>query len=160
MKKLIYVSAAAGILAFGGIVLADSNDSLQNTAPAVQNFQDGASSNNGTGNLNTGAASESETAQVAPIEQQSTGNGQQLIGKQQAIEAAKSAAPGKIDDVELEKEDGWAYYEVELEDRKTDYDVIVDAADGTVVSVESDDDNHNDDNDHDDYDDDDDNDDD
>ncbi|WP_167399193.1 PepSY domain-containing protein [Planococcus maitriensis] len=148
MKKLIYVSAAAGILAFGGIVLADS----ENTAPAVQKFQDAASSNNGTGNLNRGAAPESKTAQVAPIERQSTGNGQQLIGKQQAIEAAKSAAPGKIDDVELEKEDGWAYYEVELEDGKTDYDVIVDAADGTVVSVESDDDNHNDDNDHDDYD--------
>lgn len=138
MKKLIYVSAAAGILAFGGIVLADSNDAgekleLQNVQ-GEQPFDDDATATS-NGQSPAGAVlAESNSPEKAE------GNGQQFIEKQQAIEAAQSAAPGKVEEVERENDDGWVYYEVELEDGKTDYDVIVDAADGTVVSVEVDDD--------------------
>ncbi|MDE4086211.1 PepSY domain-containing protein [Planococcus maritimus] len=153
MKKLIYISAAAGILAFGGIVLADSNDAgekieMQNVQSG-QPFEDDAADNSNGQSASGSVMAESNTPEKAE------GNSQQFIGKQQAIEAAQNAAPGKVEDIERESEDGWVYYEVELEDGKTDYDVIVDAADGTVVSVESDDDDYDDDkDDDDDYDDD------
>ncbi|MDE0582692.1 PepSY domain-containing protein [Planococcus sp. A6] len=137
MKKLIYVSAAAGILAFGGIVLADTDDTgAELEAQNVQSeklFEDSEDRSNGQ------SADGAVTAEASSKEQAGT-NGQKFIGKQQAIEAAQNAAPGKVEEVERENDDGWVYYEVELEDGKTDYDVIVDAADGTVVSVESDDD--------------------
>lgn len=137
MKKLIYVSAAAGILAFGGIVLADTDDTgAELEAQNVQGeklFEDSEDRSNGQ------SADDAVTAEASAKEQSGT-NGQAFIGKQQAIEAAQSAAPGKVEEVERENDDGWVYYEVELEDGKTDYDVIVDASDGTVVSVESDDD--------------------
>ncbi|WP_434399590.1 PepSY domain-containing protein [Planococcus sp. 11815] len=137
MKKLIYVSAAAGILAFGGIVLADTDDTgAEWEAQNVQSeklFEDSEDRSNGQ------SADGAVTAEASAKEQAGT-NGQEFIGKQQAIEAAQNAAPGKVEEVERENDDGWVYYEVELEDGKTDYDVIVDAADGTVVSVESDDD--------------------
>lgn len=137
MKKLIYVSAAAGILAFGGIVLADTDDTgAELEAQNVQGeklFEDSEDRSNGQ------SADDTVTAEASAKEQSGT-NGQAFIGKQQAIEAAQSAAPGKVEEVERENDDDWVYYEVELEDGKTDYDVIVDAADGTVVSVESDDD--------------------
>lgn len=154
MKKLIYISAAAGILAFGGIVLADSNDAgekleLQNVQ-GEQPFDDDAAATSNGQSPATAVMAESNTLEKAE------GNRQQFIGKQQAIEAAQNAAPGKVEDIEREREDGWVYYEVELEDGKTDYDVIVDAMDGTVVSVESDDDDDYDDDDYDDDDDDDD----
>lgn len=138
MKKLIYISAAAGILAFGGIVLADSNDVGEKIE--MQNVQSGQPfEDDGAGNSNGQSAAGSVMAESNTPEK-AEGNSQQFIGKQQAIEAAQNAAPGKVEDIERESEDGWVYYEVELEDGKTDYDVIVDAANGTVVSVESDDD--------------------
>lgn len=137
MKKLIYISAAAGILAFGGIVLADTDDTGEKLGQAVKNIQGEQPFNGETGSSNGESAAVALKAEAVSKEQ--TGqNAQQLIGKQQAIEAAQNAAPGKVDDVELEKEGGWIYYEVELEDGKTDYDVIVDAVDGAVVSVEAD----------------------
>ncbi|MEZ0482448.1 PepSY domain-containing protein [Planococcus sp. SSTMD024] len=152
MKKIIYISAAAGILAFGGIVLADSNDASEKLG--TQNIQsEQLIKDVGADNSNGQSAAGATTAEASDPEQAGR-NSQQFIGKQQAIEAAQNAAPGKVEDIERESDDGWVYYEVELEDGKIDYDVIVDAADGTVVSVESDDDDddddHDDDNDDDD----------
>lgn len=136
MKKLIYVSAAAGILAFGGIVLADTDDTgaelEEQNVQGEKLFEDSEDRSNGK------SADGTVTAEASAKEQAET-NGQAFIGKQQAIEAAQNAAPGKVEEVERENDDGWVYYEVELEDGKTDYDVMVDAADGTVVSVEFDD---------------------
>lgn len=62
----------------------------------------------------------------------------QLIGKQQAVAIARTVASGKVDDVELEKEHGMFIYEVEFEDGDTDYEVYVDAVNGTVLHVETD----------------------
>ena len=62
----------------------------------------------------------------------------QLIGKQQAVAIARTVASGKVDDVELEKEHGMFIYEVELEDGDTEYEVHVDAIDGTILHVETD----------------------
>lgn len=142
MKKLIYVSAATGLLAFGGIVLADSDDA--GVKLETQNVQGQQLSNDApTDSSNNLSATGGATAESSAKEQ----SVKQFIGEQQAIEAAQSAAPGQVEDIERENEDGWVFYEVELEDGKTDYDVIVDAADGTVVSVESDDDDKDDDDD-------------
>ncbi|WP_404334021.1 PepSY domain-containing protein [Planococcus rifietoensis] len=144
MKKLIYVSAAAGILAFGGTVLADTDDT--GAKLKTQNVQGEQLFEDSDDRSNRQSADDAAPAEASAKEQAGT-NGQAFIGKQQAIEAAQSAAPGKVEEVEREDDDGWVYYEVELEDGKTDYDVIVDAADGTVVSVEADDDNDDDDDD-------------
>ncbi|MBU9672241.1 PepSY domain-containing protein [Planococcus sp. CP5-4] len=148
MKKLIYISAAAGILAFGGLALAGTDDTGEKlekqNVQSEQLFKDVAadsSSSQSSSGVMKAEASDMEQAEK---------NGQQFIEKQQAIEAAQSAAPGKVEEVERENEGGWVYYEVELEDGKTDYDVIVDAADGTVVSVEADDDDDDDDDNYDD----------
>lgn len=144
MKKLIYVSAAAGILAFGGIVLADTDDT--GAKLETQNVQGEKLFEDSDDRSDVQSADGAATAEASSNEQAAT-NVQAFIGKQQAIEAAQNAAPGKVEEVERENDDGWVYYEVELEDGKTDYDVIVDAADGTVVSVEADDDNDDDDDD-------------
>lgn len=142
MKKLIYVSAAAGILAFGGIVLADTDDT--GAKLETQNVQGEKLFEDSDDRSDVQSADGAATAEASANEQAGT-NVQAFIGKQQAIEAAQNAAPGKVEEVERENDDGWMYYEVELEDGKTDYDIIVDAADGTVVSVEADDDNDDDD---------------
>jgi len=147
LKKLIYVSAAAGLLAFGGIVLADTSDG--GVKLETQNVQGQQLLNDApTDSSNNPSASGTATAESSA----KTQSVKQFIGEQQAIEAAQSAAPGQVEDIERENEDGWVFYEVELEDGKTEYDVIVDASDGAVVSVEADDDD-NDDNDDDDDDD-------
>ncbi|WP_211654579.1 PepSY domain-containing protein [Planococcus alpniumensis] len=153
MKKLIYVSAAVGLLVFGGIVLADTDDTgVKLETQSVQGQQ--LLNNAPTDSSNNPSASGTATAESSAEEQ----SVKQFIGEQQAIEAAQSAAPGQVEDIERENEDGWVLYEVELKDGKAEYDVIIDASDGAVVSVEADDED-NDDND-DDYNDDDDNDDD
>lgn len=189
MKKLIYIPAAA-ILAFGGIVLADTGASpdpsrspVESAAKAspeaeVQQFisfeeakkiaETRAQGNavvlklsGGDDNPHysvevkktelvqkfeidalDGSIRETGSPIVATTEKpQPDGEAdstKQLIGKQQAVAIARTVASGKVDDVELEKEHGMFIYEVELEDGDTEYEVHVDAIDGTILHVETD----------------------
>jgi uncharacterized membrane protein YkoI len=57
------------------------------------------------------------------------------ITEAQAIAAARTAASGALDEVDLEHADGRLVFNVDVGDR----DVKVDAADGHVVSVDRDD---------------------
>ncbi|MBT2581768.1 PepSY domain-containing protein [Planococcus sp. ISL-109] len=190
MKKLIYIPAAAGILAFGGIVLADGGTSQNAEKPQVETAGEAALevemqrfiSVEEAGKIAQTKAqgesvelklngdddnphysvevkktqtvqqfeidavngsirqTESELAAVNKHEQQNpqTIFKKQLIGKEQAVEIARTVATGKLDDVELEKEHGMFIYEVEFEDGDTDYEVQVDAINGIVLHVETD----------------------
>lgn len=191
MKKMIYIPAAA-ILAFGGIVLADTGDAPNSSKAAPESAVKAAPQNElqrfisfeeakeiaetkAQGNAvelklsgddddphysvdvkktetveqfkidaKDGAIRKAELQPEAAVNKQQpqqhreTASKSQLIGKQQAVAIARTVAAGKVDDVELEKEHGMFVYEVEFEDGDTDYEVYVDAVNGTVLHVETD----------------------
>lgn len=190
MKKLIYIPAAA-ILAFGGIVLADTGDAPESNQAAPESAVKAAPENEmqrfisfeeakeiaktkAQGNAvelklsgddddphysvevkktetveqfeidaKDGAIRKAELQPQAAVNKQQpqpheTVSKSQLIGKQQAVAIARTVASGQVDDVELEKEHGMFIYEVEFEDGDTDYEVYVDAVNGTVLHVETD----------------------
>jgi uncharacterized membrane protein YkoI len=61
------------------------------------------------------------------------------VTPRQARTAALLAVPGaQVVDVELEAENGWLVYEVELHRDPADYDVLVDAGTGRVLCTERD----------------------
>ncbi|MGO1058011.1 PepSY domain-containing protein [Planococcus sp. FY231025] len=72
-----------------------------------------------------------------------------LISSEEAVKAAQAAAKGTVEEVELEHEDGAVYYEVKIEDGRTEHEIYVNAADGTILKQEQDqeDDDDNDDDD-------------
>lgn len=51
---------------------------------------------------------------------------------------ALSEYEGHIDDIELERENGYAYYEVEIENGHEDFDIYIDAYTGEVLTIEID----------------------
>lgn len=63
-----------------------------------------------------------------------------LISIEEAMEIALSEQDGYVDDIELETDDGYTYYEVEIENGNEDYDLYIDAITGDVLKVEKDDD--------------------
>src|SRR5699024_8831925 len=62
-----------------------------------------------------------------------------LISIEKAKEIALLEQDGYIDDIELETDDGYTYYEVEIENRDEDYDIYIDAYTGEVLKIEKDD---------------------
>lgn len=63
-----------------------------------------------------------------------------LLTKKEAIEIAKKHATGKVTDVDIEKEkeDGMMVYEIELEDEFYEYEILMDAHSGSIISFEQD----------------------
>lgn len=61
-----------------------------------------------------------------------------LISSEQAVKAAQAVAEGTVEKVELEREDGTVYYEVKIGDGRTEHEVYVNAADGTILKQEQD----------------------
>lgn len=68
-----------------------------------------------------------------------------MISAEEAREIALSEQDGYVEDIELESDDGYTFYEVEIENGDADYDIYVDAYTGEVLKIDADD--------HDDYDD-------
>lgn len=67
------------------------------------------------------------------------------VTMQQAMAAALAEVPGDIEGVELEREGGTRYYEVEIRTADgLEMEVDVDAGTGAVLSVEADDDRYDD----------------
>ncbi|SMF87229.1 Uncharacterized membrane protein YkoI [Paenibacillus uliginis N3/975] len=62
-------------------------------------------------------------------------NSAKYISVAQAKKAALKVANGRVDDVDLERKNGKAYYEVEIERSKGDVDVHIDAVSGKVLAV-------------------------
>lgn len=61
-----------------------------------------------------------------------------LIGSDKAIEAALAVVSGTVEGFELETDDGFAYYEIEIKDGRSEHDVDVNAKDGSILKVDSD----------------------
>lgn len=204
MKKLIYIPAAIGVLAFGGIVFANTD---ANPAPVPQ---PGTVTNNVEAQKTTAQPNGAEefitfdevskkaleivNGKITDIEldtddgrphyevdvyhdsyeydikfdavtgevleqkrnrddndddfddrsSNSAASADNLISSDQAVKAAMAEASGNVEKVELDNDDGITYYEVEIEDGRMDYEVYVNAVDGTILKVEKDDDNDDD----------------
>lgn len=61
-----------------------------------------------------------------------------LIGSDKAIESALAVVSGTVEGFELETDDGFAYYEIEIKDGRSEHDVDVNAKDGSILKVDSD----------------------
>lgn len=200
MKKFIYIPVTVGVLAFGGVVLANTQNSETPAANSTTNQAE-----NGTGNsaqenflsfdevsskalgIANGTITDIELDQNARtphyevdvwydgydydlkfdavtgevMEQKKEredrddddfdDNGvavpadENLISSDEAIKAAQAAAKGTVEKVELDREDGVAYYEVEIEDGRTDHEIYVNATDGSILEHETDNDDDDDD---------------
>ena len=83
-------------------------------------------------------------AAATPVPADNTGSeGQKLIGEEKAKEIALQKAGlsfGEVifDRVELERDEGVLHYEVEFKKGRTEYDADINAADGRVMSFETD----------------------
>ncbi len=66
-----------------------------------------------------------------------------MIGSDKAIEAALAVVNGTVEGFELENDDGLAYYEIEIKDGRSEHEVEVNAKDGSILKVDSDNDDDN-----------------
>lgn len=66
--------------------------------------------------------------------------GGDIISVERAIDIAKDrVGGGRVEDVDLDSDDGRRYYEIEIERRGLEYEVKVDARTGRVLEVDVDD---------------------
>lgn len=108
MKKLVYIPAAAGVLAFGGIVLANT-DTTEPTADTV---------NSGSQNIESTNKDQKK--------------GSMLTFEEVSAKALK-IADGNITDIELDNDDRRAHYEVDVDFEDYEYDLKFDAFSGELL---------------------------
>ncbi|WP_078551461.1 PepSY domain-containing protein [Bacillus alkalicellulosilyticus] len=78
---------------------------------------------------------ETKVGSSSKIEQEETINSG-IISEEAAVEIALSIVAGKVDDIELEMENGLLVYEIEIEtEQDEDVDIIINAYTGEVLSV-------------------------
>lgn len=205
MKKLIYIPVAAGVLAFGGIVLANSETPAANPAAKTvtnevqklstpeemlsfeeisakalelasgritdieldkddrrahyevdvdfEGYEYDFEFDAYTGEVlehkrekdrNDDVKQSSTAVSPASTKTADSKSGNQavsnkdLIGSDKAIEAALAVVSGTVEGFELEMDDGFAYYEIEIKDGRSEHDVDVNAKDGSILKVDSD----------------------
>lgn len=81
-----------------------------------------------------------ETKQSDVEKIKNTEEAHRFISVDEAKEIALSEHDGYVEDIELETDDGYAYYEVEIENGEEDYDIYIEAYTGEVLSVDGDED--------------------
>ncbi len=91
----------------------------------------------GSGSINHGYAEE-DSAKVKTVQ------AKKLIGTKKAKAVALKKVKGKVEDVELEKEGGKRYYEVDIDRENKEYEVHVDAYSAKILKVEKDSDDDDD----------------
>jgi len=74
-----------------------------------------------------------------PKAAQSNKSNQTIIGTEEAIRIAKTIADGKVEEVELDHDDGRHIYEIEIENGKYEVEIEIDAYTGEILDVEYDD---------------------
>lgn len=104
MKKLILVPAA-GLLLFGGIAFANSNEGTQ------QDTQQ----------------------QTAVVETAAVNSEKEKIGFGKAEQIARDIIDGQMTDIELERDNGKQYYDIEMYANGYEYDIEVEAITGEVL---------------------------
>jgi hypothetical protein len=66
----------------------------------------------------------------------------QFIPAEQAKTIALNEVNGTVEDVEIEKENGYFYYEVEIDKDNIDYDVFIEAYTGKIAHIRIENDDH------------------
>lgn len=187
MKKLVYIPVAVGVLAFGGVVLADSETAAVNgkTTDEVQ----GAATEKmlsieeisakalklANGRITdieldkddkranyeveidfdgyeydvefdayTGEVLEQKREKDDGDDSQTAAAGG-FISSDEAIKAALATVSGTVDGFELKAEENPAYYEIEVQDGRIEHEVDVNAKDGSILNVASDEEDDDDD---------------
>lgn len=114
MKRIIYIPAVAGVLVFGGIVLANTN-SDDAVAPVSGNS--------------------TQVQEKVPASSDSSGK-KEFIGFERASSIALEIAQGEVTDIELSEDDGRTEYEVDIRNGEYEYDFEIDAFTGEVLEQE------------------------
>lgn len=112
MKKMILIPAAAGVLAFGGIVLANTDTNSEEVPASTNN------------------------AEVTAVPAKNANK--EMIGFEKAAEIALEIAEGKVTDIELSDDHGRQEYEVEIHGAEYEYDFDIDAFSGEVLEQDRD----------------------
>ncbi|MCM3741241.1 PepSY domain-containing protein [Oceanobacillus luteolus] len=117
MKKILVTGiVTAGILLGGASIIgASTNDSNE-------------------ANMEDKAVQAESVAKTANVSEEKN-----LLSSDKIKEIALSEQDGHIDDIELESEDGFVYYEVDIENGEAEYDIYIEAYTGEVLKVEADD---------------------
>lgn len=182
MKKLMYIPLAVGVLAFGGIALANSqtstevkNDTEKVSTEKLVGIEEisAKSLERANGNITdieldmddkkahyevevdfdgyeydfdfdayTGEViEETREKKDADDAKESTDTiaTEGLISSDQAIAVALEQVNGTFDGFELKTKNGIAYYEIEVQDGTIEHEIEVDAKDGAILKIESDD---------------------
>ncbi|WP_096186844.1 PepSY domain-containing protein [Evansella halocellulosilytica] len=121
MKKLTMILTAAFVIGGTSAMTLASND----TSDDVKSAQ-----------LNPVTEEEYESAPSHSEEGSSSNDGK--ISSEEAVEIAKGVLDGKLDEVELDTEDGMLVYEVEIKYNGDDYDFIIDAHSGEIIEIDDD----------------------
>lgn len=135
-KKLIASAAAAAILTVGagGTAIAAQQGTTQATGGQQQSQQAEEQDPNIKGTI-TAPAEQGEQDEAAESKQL---EGLAKIDQKAAEEAALAAVPGTVKNVQLENENGFVVYGVEVQASDgTITDVKVDAGDGTILAQEA-----------------------
>lgn len=82
---------------------------------------------------------QSQTKQQTQKKEQKQEKKQTIISRQQAINIALSKFSGKVEDVELDDDDGRLIYEIEIENGDKEAEFEIDAITGKILSIEYDD---------------------
>lgn len=79
------------------------------------------------------------TIQSKVSKKETTNKKSEIISREEAINIALSLAPGKVEEVELDEDDGRLYYEIEIEmDGDKEAEIEIDARTGKVIEFELD----------------------
>lgn len=79
-------------------------------------------------------------AGVAVAQTATDSNSEPTITIEEALAIAQEAQAGTVEEIERDREDGVAVFEVEIATADGEYEVIIDAATGEVLAVDKDDD--------------------
>ena len=82
-------------------------------------------------------SSEKTSSERKPSEKKSERTNKYLTAKE-AIAIALKQTPGTVTDVELDDDDGRAYFEIEIKDGKYEYEYEIDAVTGKILDFEKD----------------------
>ncbi|WP_188074695.1 PepSY domain-containing protein [Planococcus sp. ANT_H30] len=187
MKKLVYIPVAVGVLAFGGVVLANSETAAVN-GKVTDDVQEVATEKMMSTEEISAKALELANGRITDIEldtddkranyeveidfdgyeydiefdaytgevleqkrekdnaeKSQTATAGEFISSDEAIKAALATVNGTFEGFELKAEENPAYYEVEVQDGRIEHEVDVNAKDGSILNVASDEEDDDDD---------------
>lgn len=131
--------------AFTGEVLEQDKERIKNKAAASAKTNDDGTQNVSDDRDSRDDRDDNDDSDDRAVGAVGTASAEEKISAAQASDIAlKEAGGGKVEEIELDSDDGLEYYEVEVVDGNVEYDLEISAADGSVLKFEQDDDNDDD----------------